>query len=96
MREVLSNNNNVFEEAKESLRSISFNGNLDRTEAGSFDGSVGSWRDEDMIDGAKWVDRLISEMAKAINIDDMRRRVAVVLEALERIIKKNSNASKKV
>lgn len=86
----------MFEEAKESLSSISFNGDLDRTEAGSFDGSVGNWRDEDMIDGAKWVDILVSEMAKAINIDDMRQRVVVILEALERNIKHNSDASKKV
>lgn len=93
---VLSNKNNVFEEAKESLRSISFNGDVDRTEAGSFDGPVGSWRDEDMTDGAKWVDRLVSEMEKAIDIDDMRQRVAVILEALERVIKHNTNASKKV
>ncbi|KAG7549250.1 UBA-like superfamily [Arabidopsis thaliana x Arabidopsis arenosa] len=96
VREVLSNKNYVFEEAKESLSSILFNGDSDRIEAGSFDGSVGSWRDEDMIDGAKWVDRLVSEMAKAINVDDMRRRVAVILEALERIIKKNTNVSNKL
>jgi len=92
----MSNKNYVFEEAKESLSSILFNGDSDRTEAGFFDGSVESWNDEDMIDGAKWVDRLVSEMTKAINIDDMRRRVAVILEALESIIKKNTNASKKV
>ncbi|XP_010452096.1 PREDICTED: uncharacterized protein LOC104734261 [Camelina sativa] len=97
VREVLSNKNNVFEEAKESLSSISFNGNLDRTDASSsFDGSGGSWRDEDMVDGAKWVDRLVSEMSKAKNIDDMRQRVVVILEAVERVIKHNTNASKKL
>ncbi|CAH2074449.1 unnamed protein product, partial [Thlaspi arvense] len=96
VREVLSNKNNVFEDAKESLRSILFNGDLDRTEAGSFDGSVGSLSDEDRIDGAKWVELLVSEMAKAINIDDMKRRVVVILEALERSEKHNSSASKKL
>ncbi|EOA19446.1 hypothetical protein CARUB_v10001811mg [Capsella rubella] len=96
VREVLSNKNNVFEEAKESLSSIIFNGDLRRTEAGSSDGSVGSWRDKDMIDRAKWVERLALEMSKAENIDDMRRRVVVILDALERVIKHNTNASKEL
>uniref|UniRef100_A0A1J3JLF9 Uncharacterized protein n=1 Tax=Noccaea caerulescens TaxID=107243 RepID=A0A1J3JLF9_NOCCA len=91
VRKVLSNKKKVFEEAKESLRSISFNG-----EVNAFDGPVENWRDEDVIDGAKWVDRLVSEMAKAIDIDDMRRRIVVILESLERNIKHNSNVSEKL